>query len=692
MPSDQVARDRALRIVSVAAGGLSAALGGIVVLGWITGSVRLIQTHPAFPPMQYNTALGFLFCGVGLMAALSGRPRVALGGGAIAVALGGLAIVQHLFHIDTGIDRLLMIPVVTTLTEHPGRIPPNSAFCLVLGGAAILVLRRPEGGSRRPPVLGILGTILIAVGLVAYLGYLADLPQAHGWGRLAHMSVPSAVGFVVLGTGVMAAAWREDRGDEPGAPVWLPIPVGLGLATVVVCLWRALAAQAAGRPSALPTVTLVAGLGLSALVAGTLRLFQTARLRTREAEVANRELLDEITDHRRTMDQLAQHASKLELSLNTMKTEARIILSILNSMGDGVVVTDPEGKILLFNPEAERLAGLGATDAPSGAWPAVCGFYRADQSTPFPAEDLPFAKALRGESVDGVEVFVRGPHLPGGCWVNLGGWPLRDARGAMQGAVIVLRDVSSYKASERMKDEFVSVVSHELRTPLTAIKGALGLLIGGVTGGLPERARSMLDVADRNSNRLMHLINDILDIQKIEAGRMEFKREPVDLQRAVEQAAEAHRDYATSVGVVVELIRSHPGARVLADADRVGQVLANFLSNAIKFSPPKGRVEVSVERVDGAIRVSVADHGPGVPESFRKRIFQKFAQADATDARQKGGTGLGLSISKAIVERLGGRIGFESEPGVRTVFHFDLSEAPVEAASTPSSSAGPPPA
>jgi signal transduction histidine kinase len=697
MPFDRISRDRVLLIAAVTAGGLAAALGGIVVLGWIISSARLVQTHPSFPPMQYNTAVGFLVCGVGLMGALSGRPRLALSGSLVAVALGGLAIVQNLFDIDLGIDRLLLNPAITTLTEHPGRIPPNSAVCLVLAGAATFILSRPGGSDRRPLGLGVLGTVLIAVGLVAYLGYVADLPQAHGWGRLAHMSVPSAVGFVVLGVGVLAAAWREDRAGEAGVPGWLPVPVGVGIATVVVCLWRALAAQVAGRPSALPTVTLVIGLALAVLVAGILRLFQTARLRTREAEVANKELLDEILDHRRTMEQLAHHASQLEQSLGSMKTEARIILSILNSMGDGVVVTDPAGKILLFNPEAERLAGLGDSDAPSGIWPAVCGFYRPDQTTPFPLEGLPFAQAIRGESIDGVEVFIRGPHLPEGCWVNIGGWPLRDARGAMQGSVIVLRDVSSYKAAERMKDEFVSVVSHELRTPLTAIKGALGLLLGGVTGGLPERARSMLDVADRNSNRLLQLINDILDIQKIEAGRLEFKREPVDLQRVVEQAIEVHRDYATSLGVAVAQTRRLDGTRVSADPDRVGQILTNLLSNALKFSPPKGRVELAVDRVDGSVRVSVADHGPGISESFRRRIFQKFAQADATDTRRKGGTGLGLSICKALVERMGGRIGFESDPGVKTVFHFELKETPPGAAAgadaaTPQASAEPKPA
>jgi signal transduction histidine kinase len=675
MPNGQTALERSLYVLAMAAGGFSAALGGVVVFGWIVGSARLIQTHPSFPPMQYNTALGFLFCGAGMITALAGRSRLALAGGLLTAALGALSLLQYLFEVDAGIDRLLLHPFITTLTAHPGRIPPNSALCFLLAGTAILIFRRPARRPLRPLGLGILSTLLGALGLVAYFGYLVDMPQAHGWGRLTHMSVQDSVGFAILGGGFLAVAWRENQGIESGMPSWLPIPIGVGLATMTVCLWQALAAQARLHPlSILPVITLMAGLSMAFFFAWTLHLLRTARRRTREAEVANLGLADEVTGHRRTMVKLAHHASELERSLNTMRTETRIILSILNSMGDAVVVTDPEGKILLFNPEAERLIGLGATDAPQEEWPAIYGFYRPDAATPFPAEELPFAQALHGDHVDAVDLFIRNPAVPDGHWASAGGRPLRNARGELQGAVIVLRDVTAYKAAARMKDEFVSVVSHELRTPLTAIQGALGLLLGGAVGALPEKSRTMLDLARRNSERLMCLINDILDIQKIESGRVAFKREPLDLTRIVEQAIDVNADYAEAYHVSLTLDGRIPGARVTGDSDRLGQVMANFISNAVKFSPPQGRVEIGVARRDVMIRVSVADHGPGIPDAFRSRIFQKFAQADSSDTRQKGGTGLGLSICKAIIERLGGTIGYESEPGVKTVFYFELPE------------------
>jgi PAS domain S-box-containing protein len=238
----------------------------------------------------------------------------------------------------------------------------------------------------------------------------------------------------------------------------------------------------------------------------------------------------------------------------------------------------------------------------------------------------------------------------------------------------VARDVSERKKIEQMKDDFISIVSHELRTPLTSIRGALGLLAGGVVGGLPDRAAALVDIADKNSERLVRLINDILDVENIESGQMRFRFAPLDLTQLVEQAIEANRAYAQPFGVELRLTGREPGLRVMADADRLLQVLANLLSNAAKFSPRGRAVEVEVTRRGSRACVVVTDSGRGVPPEFRHRVFEKFAQADASSTRQKGGTGLGLSITRAIVERHGGRIWFESEPGVRTSFLFELPE------------------
>ena len=226
--------------------------------------------------------------------------------------------------------------------------------------------------------------------------------------------------------------------------------------------------------------------------------------------------------------------------------------------------------------------------------------------------------------------------------------------------------------ANRSKSQFLANMSHELRTPLTSIKGSLGLVRSGVTGEMPEKMRSMIDIAYNNSDRLVRLINDILDFEKIEAGKMAFHMVALDLMPLVEQAIEENKGFSDQRGVTLSQNGAVPEARIKGDRDRLKQVLTNLLSNAAKFSPVGAVVEISVLRQDGGYRVAVTDNGPGVPEGFQEKIFGKFAQADSSDARQKGGTGLGLSISKAIVEEHGGIIGFDSEMGKGATFFFDL--------------------
>lgn len=222
----------------------------------------------------------------------------------------------------------------------------------------------------------------------------------------------------------------------------------------------------------------------------------------------------------------------------------------------------------------------------------------------------------------------------------------------------ILRDISERLEIDRMKTSFVSTVSHELRTPLTSIGGSLGLLAGGAAGPLSAKAAKLIDIAKQNSHRLVRLINDILDLEKAESGKLELRMEEQALVPIVEQAIELNRGYADSFGVSIQLEPGQGEDRVLVDRDRFIQVLTNLLSNAVKYSPKDSVVRVSVTSCDGVARVSVIDEGPGVPAEFEKRIFQKFSQADSSDTRAKGGTGLGLSIAKTLMERFDGSIDF----------------------------------
>jgi len=247
-------------------------------------------------------------------------------------------------------------------------------------------------------------------------------------------------------------------------------------------------------------------------------------------------------------------------------------------------------------------------------------------------------------------------------------------------------DITELKAIDRMKDEFVSTVSHELRTPLTSIKGALGLMRTKMFGAPPPHMSTILEIADKNCDRLVLLINDILDIEKIEAGKMDFNFDSVDIAATVRNAAVANQTYADQFGVTLAIESSLDHARIRADEGRIMQVLANLLSNAAKFSPDGGKVGIRVERRGRMVRVSVEDHGPGIPEDFRPRIFEKFSQLDSSDRRKVSGTGLGLNIARTIVERHGGRIDFDTTLGQGATFYFDIPELLAEQSSADASS------
>lgn len=240
--------------------------------------------------------------------------------------------------------------------------------------------------------------------------------------------------------------------------------------------------------------------------------------------------------------------------------------------------------------------------------------------------------------------------------------------------LLVVRDITERKKVEQMKNEFVSTVSHELRTPLTSIRGSLGLILTGKLGELPDKIKGLLDIANNNCLRLINLINDILDIEKIEAGKMDFNMDITDIVPLINQAIQLNTQYAQKFNVSIEFENNIGQALVKVDNDRLLQVLTNLLSNAIKFSLPLSSVKISVDKNDtNSIRVSILNYGTEISAEFKARIFQKFAQADSSDARQKGGTGLGLSISKAIIEKMQGHIGFISE-NKKTNFYFDLPE------------------
>ncbi len=244
------------------------------------------------------------------------------------------------------------------------------------------------------------------------------------------------------------------------------------------------------------------------------------------------------------------------------------------------------------------------------------------------------------------------------------------------GVLVQLCDTTARREHERLRDEFLAMVSHELRTPLTSIHGSPALVRAGAVGDIPERAQGVVELAWRNSERLRRLIDDLLDVQAIGSVHLELRWKTVSLQEQLQAGIDANRMYGKTYNVSLELLPVSPEVSVRVDVDRLQQVLANLLSNAVKFSQEGGVVRVTANLVAGdRVRVSVMDDGAGIPEAFRSRVFDTFAQADSSQTRNVGGTGLGLSISRSLVEAFGGTIDFDSTHGEGTTFWFELPVA-----------------
>ncbi len=365
--------------------------------------------------------------------------------------------------------------------------------------------------------------------------------------------------------------------------------------------------------------------------------------------------VEDVTERRHARLELERLRHQLEL--------------ILTSVADGIYVSDRQGKTTFVNPAAVRMVGYRPEELLGQPMHDLVHHSKPD-GAPYPLEECQTYAALADGAIHHVtnEVFWRkdGSSFP----VEYRSAPIREQGGEIVGVAVTFRDMSEQRAVERMKDEFVSVVSHELRTPLTSIRGALGLLTSGLVGELPERGQRMLEIATNNTERLVRLLNDILDIERMQSGKVTMQQRVCDAATLMTQATDEMHALADKAGVALSV--SPQSARLWADPDRVIQTLTNLLSNAIKFSPEGSTVWLTVAPQGPEARFAIKDQGRGIPADKLERIFERFQQVDASDSRKKGGTGLGLAICRSIVQQHGGRIWAESVLGEGSTFFFTL--------------------
>jgi PAS domain S-box-containing protein len=376
--------------------------------------------------------------------------------------------------------------------------------------------------------------------------------------------------------------------------------------------------------------------------------------RTTQLQRANAELLREISEHQQAKASLERLSRQNEL--------------ILNSAGEGIYGLNCQGRITFVNPAAARMLGYEVEQLIDQLMHAILNHSKPD-GTLYLLEENPIYATLQSGAVQHIteDIFWRrdGLSFP----VEYVSTPIRE-QDRIVGAVIIFKDITEWQIVERMKDEFVSVVSHELRTPLTSIRSALGVLVSGRLNTQPDKSQRMLEIAFDNTNRLVRLINDILNLERIKSGKVTMEKQACTAADLMIQAVDVMRAMAekAEIGLCVTPV----SVQLWADPDQLIQVLTNLLSNAIKFSPQGATIWLNAELQSDQIVFQVKDQGRGIPEDKLEKIFDRFGQVDASNSRHQGGTGLGLAICRSIVQQHGGQIWVESTLGEGSTFYLTL--------------------
>lgn len=643
-------------------------VGIVVISGWVFHLPLLTQIRPGMVAMVVNTALGFLLTGIVVL--ISNYPFayqriLQLGLSSIIIIFAALSLSQDIFQYDIGIDRMFINPWLLDGSPMPGRMAQNTSIGFILSGVIGILL--PYGYRKSIGILiQLLTFFILVIAIVGIIVYSLKLQYVFNWYTYTRMAVHTATMFAIV-SGAWWAIWSQsdwfyqfykDKEDSKiivitGAILLsLLLIAGLSGVSIVTHLLEGL------DPSANTNLDvetfsqqIITQMQFIFLTTFSLILMGLTLLYWQVAPLVRKVVASE----------LEANKSKQRLQ----ESEERYAMAVKGSH-TGLWVWDVGTEHVYFSPQFKHLLGYSDDEFPN----LMSSFQKSlhpddykrvlDNINRHVKEGVPYNVEYRIKKKSGE---YRWFHAIGELRGNEEGSSTR-----MAGSVT---DVTERKKVEQMKNEFISIVSHELRTPLTSIKGSIGLLIGKFSDNCNDKAKKLLEIANNNCERLIRLINDILDIEKIEAGKMDFNFQKINIKDLVNEAAKANEEYVKKFHVKLH-VECNEDAFVFGDYDRLMQVVTNLISNAAKFSHEGGEVVLSVTTNNSFVRVLVKDNGEGIPVGFQSKIFEKFVQADSSNTRQIGGTGLGLSICKAIVEKHHGKIGFVTLEGKGTTFYFDL--------------------
>jgi PAS domain S-box-containing protein len=547
---------------------------------------------------------------------------------------------ESLFPISGGLGIIYLVISIGHVLLLPASLAPVMvSVALVTAGLLFglrYLLRRKPISVRWSHPLGAFIAGLVLLNSLLHLYFLSDPQQT------------TNLLLLIIGVGCFFLSVR-----------WLALIIGATVVGWLLIAWQALPSQSWIHFG----FALFEAVALSVLVHGVrikiFRRLEGLRMRDRLRKAELEGALIASDESRRNVED-SKH--KLENTVQALQASQTYSQSIISNMLVGLIITDELGVIESVNPAVEKIFGYSHEEL-------IGQHLKLLMPQPGTKKDREqFLKHAYLRSIGRITEW-EGRRKSGEIFpFELSLFEFHTLEGRHFAGNI--KDVSERREVDRLKKEFISTVSHELRTPLTSIRGSLSLLAAGVLGELPEEAQEVVTIAERNSVRLIGLINDILDLERLESGKLEMHFDVLEMAAILEKSVESVRGLAQQQEIALEVENTE--TKVYADGDRLVQVMVNLLSNAVKFSPEKSAITVTAEQKDRCVEVRVKDRGRGVPAEHRELIFERFRQVEASDSRQKGGTGLGLAICKAIIEQHNGIIGVESEEGEGSTFWIQI--------------------